>query len=170
MSILMDRMNRGECDASLVVPPFMPKYPDMCHRFLRSYPVMAVLSSDHPLARREKLSYSDLKGEPFIMMEPSDRPRDRMEEALLIYKRGGFLPDIAAMESEPETLLLMISAGMGISILPEYIIRPYVKDRDLAVLPLVTDGGIAETVDFSVMWKENNINPALQSFLSVLTQ
>ena len=170
MSVLMSMLEHGACDAALVVPPFLLDFPTMSHQYLRSYPVMAVLSAGHPLAAREKLTYADLKGERFIMMQPSDRPKDQMEEALLVFKRGGFLPDVAAVEGEPETLLLMISAGMGISILPEYITRPYVRDSDLRILPLLTEEGTAETVDFEITWATENTNPALQQFLRMMEE
>ena len=168
MSILMEELKHGRCDAVMVVPPFLPEYPDLEHKYLRSYPVMAVLGAGNPLANRDRLTYADLREESFIMMEPSNRPKDQMEEALLIYKRGGFLPNVVAIEGEPETLLLMISAGMGVSILPEYIIRPYLRDEDIRVLPLITEDGMAESVDFEILWGKENQNPALGQFIGMI--
>ena len=170
MSVLMDTLVHGECDAALAVLPSIPPSQSIRSQFLCSYPVMAVMYAGHPLAERERLTYADLKDEHFIMMEPSNRPKDQMEEALLIYRRGGFLPDVTAIEGEPETLLLMISAGMGISILPEYIVRPYRNDPDLRILPLSTEDDSAEAVDFEIIWDDENTNPALQQFLNTLRQ
>ena len=103
------------------------------------------------------------------MMQPTDRPKDQMEESMLIYDRGGFLPDVAGVEGDQETLLLMISVGMGISILPEYIIRPYLKMKDIRILPMVRKDGSAETVDLEVNWSGENENPVLEKFLTMLT-
>lgn len=167
-SILLAQLERGEIDAALVVRPFQQTYPGMEFTYLRTYPVMAVLDAGHPLATRASLSYSDLKNENFIMMEPSDRPLDQMEESLLIYRRGGFLPNVVAIEGEPETLMLMVSAGMGISILPEYLARPYQEDKGLRILPMRQEDGSADTVDFTLVRSASNMNPALGSFLEMM--
>ena len=164
-SVLMEHLERGECDAVLIVSLSGQEKSEQGRLYLKSYPVMAILPTGHPLTEQNSLTYSELKGEEFIMMEPSDRPMDQMEESLLIFKRGGFLPNVVAIEGEPETLLLMVSAGMGISILPEYIVRPYLRDRAFRALPLLTEEGNAETIDFEILWMKNNSNPVLENFL-----
>ena len=79
----------------------------------------------HPLTSRKHLSYRDLSGEEFIIMQPKGRPNDEAEEVILCYDRGGFAPNIVSREKEVQTLLLMVSAGLGIAILPEYAVRYY---------------------------------------------
>ena len=167
-SVLTDHLVNQRCDLIFTVSPFQRTNPLLEHRRLRSYPVMAVLPADHALGQQKAVTYGDLEHCPFIMMQPTDRPRDQMEESLLIYNRGGYLPGIAAIEGEPETLMLMIAAGMGVSMLPEYITRPYADSKDVAVLPVVRQDGAAETVDFEVSWLSTNTNPALERILSVM--
>ncbi len=135
------------------------------HSYTHSYPVMAVLAADHPLAKQERLRYQDLRKEHFILMEPSSRPLDQMEEALIIYERGGYLPDVVGLEQEPETLLLMIKAGIGISILPEYIVRPYLHDKGLRILPLLKEDGSEESIALEIKWLADNTNPALRHYV-----
>ncbi|MBR5047157.1 MAG: LysR family transcriptional regulator [Eubacterium sp.] len=168
MSVLLDLLVKRECDLTFTVSPFQRTHPELDHIYIKSYPVMAVLYDGHPLAGRSYLKYEELEGEKFIMMQPTDRPRDQMEESMLIYDRGGFLPDVAAVEGDQETLLLMISVGMGISILPEYIIRHYQKRKDIRILPMVRKDGSAETVDLEVNWSLENENPVLEKFLMML--
>ena len=170
MSVLLERLENLDCDLVFAVTPYQRNHPELQHRYLRSYPIMAVLPAGHPLCGREKLTYPELQGEEFIMMQPTDRPKDQMEESLLIYQRGGYLPKISAIEGEQETLLLMIAAGMGISLLPEYIIRPYLHSSDLRAIPMVRQDGTAETYDFEVSWSGDNTNPALEQFLAILEQ
>ena len=170
MSILLDSLVRRECDLIFTVSPFKREYPDLEHLYLRSYPVMAVLYAGHPLAGKKTLTYEDLEEERFIMMQPTDRPKDQMEESMLIYERGGYLPEIASIERDQETLLLMIAAGMGISLLPEYIIRHYQKNPDYRIIPMLNKDGAAETVDFEVSWSAENQNPAVEQFLDLLRQ
>ena len=168
MSVLLNRLESGECDLVFAVASHQAGHETLEHRYLCTYPIMAVLAAGHPLSDHEQLTYPELEGEDFIMMQPTDRPKDQMEESLLIYRRGGYLPKIAAIEGEQETLLLMIAAGMGISLLPEYILRPYLDSEDLCILPMVRRDGTAETYDFEVSWGKGNANPALERFLAVL--
>lgn len=167
-SVLLERLQTGDCDLVLTISPFVRTHPEFSFRYLKSYPVMAVLASGHPLADRQKLTYKDLEHEPFIMMQPSNRPKDQMEESTLIYQRGGYFPQVAEVEGDPETLLLMISAGMGISLLPEYITRSCSGNPDLRVIPMIKTDGSAETLDFEAAWPKNTINPAVAEFLEIL--
>ncbi|MDO4648409.1 MAG: LysR family transcriptional regulator [Eubacteriales bacterium] len=168
MSVLLETLSRGECDLVMSIAPFKREYPDLEHRYYKSYPVMAVLPGDHALVRKKKITYQDLKQEKFLMMEPVDRPKDQMEESLLIYERGGYLPDVIGVEGDPETLFLMISLGLGVSIIPEYITRSYQKDLSLGILPVVQMDGTTETVDVEACWRAENPNPAVKHLLEVL--
>lgn len=165
---LMESLEKGVSDLVFSLAPFTPLEKPYRSKYLKSYPVMAVLGSDNPLARAEYLTYSDLKGQPFIMMEPGGRRKEQMEESVLIYERGGFFPEVAASEEDPETLLLMISAGSGISILPEYILDTFSRSSQLKALPLLKSDGSAETMDFVVSWNGENGNPALGRMIELL--
>ena len=127
---------------------------------------MAVLPKDHKLATHEKLTYSELEDECFIMMDPANQPKAQMQEALLIYKRAGFVPNIVAADCEDETVMLMVAANLGIAIIPEYITKHYANDETLAILPLLKQDGTQETLDFEAVWNNSNKNPALEHFLN----
>ncbi len=168
MSILLEKLERGECDLVMAVTPSKRNNPNLEHRYIKSYPVMAVLPGDHPLAKKEQLTYEELEQEEFIMMEPSSRPRDQMEESILIYERGGYLPNVTAVEGDPETLFLMVSIGLGISIIPEYITRSYHSDLSLRMIPMVKQDGTKETVEVEASWAKDNHNPIVRHLIEVL--
>ena len=77
------------------------------------------------------------------------------------------MPDVVAADGEDETVMLMIAAGIGIGLIPEYITRHYENDPTLQILPIVKEDGSAETLDFEVLWSDNN-NPALDHLLQIL--
>ncbi len=168
MSILLEKLERGECDLVMAVTPYQRMYPNLEHRYIKSYPVMAVLPGDHPLAKKEQLTYRELEKEDFIMMEPSNRPKDQMEESILIYERGGYVPNVTAVEGDPEILFLMISVGLGISIIPEYITRSYQKDLSLRIIPMVKEDGTKETVEVEASWLMDSRNPIVKQLVEVL--
>ncbi len=167
MSGLMNSLEKGECDVAftLTSSQFQTQYLGIEHRYLQSYPLMAVFPKEHELAKRKLISYPELREERFIIMQPSARSRDEMEEVLLIYNRGGFMPQIVAFDREPETILLMVMAGMGICIMPEYIVRHYHKNPNLSLVPVVRSDGSAETLDVEIAWSKANGNPAVEKLL-----
>lgn len=70
MSALYSLLEDGECDVAFNLSPYVHNYHELSHRFLKSYPLMAVLYPGHPLTSRKHLSYRDLSGEEFIIMQP----------------------------------------------------------------------------------------------------
>lgn len=167
LSGLIESMNKGECDAAFMLTPRKELKEQINYVYLRSYPLMAVLDKGHTLADRESITYADLENEKFIIMQPSGRSRDEMEEVVIIYERGGFVPNVIALEKEPETILLMVSIGLGISLMPEYIIRLQQKNEDLKIVPVVKSDGTAETIDAGIGWARDCANAAVEKFVDI---
>lgn len=162
-SILFEKLEKGECDVIFTIKPFSQDS-TLEHYYIRNYPVYAALETGHPLCTKDSLTYSDLQNEDFIIMQPYRRAKDEAEESMLIYNRGGFIPNIVAMEGNPEILLSMISLGIGVSILPEYIIELY-NDSNITFLPLLQNDGSSQTVAFEMSWKRDVTNPVIERFI-----
>ncbi len=165
MSGLMDALQRGECDLALTVQPHQRNYEHMNRMYMKSYPIFVVLSKNHRLSELTEIECKDLKEESFIIMQPAARSRDEMEEMLWVYQRGGFLPQVVAVEKEPEMIMLMASLEMGVSLMPEYIVRPYTKSEELAIIPVMKSDKTAETLNFEMVWAKENVNPSVEKFL-----
>lgn len=169
LSVLLGMLEKGECDLIIALSP-KTRDRNISYQYMTSYPLMVALPEGHPLGTHEFLHYSDLETESFIMMQPKGRSKDQMEESVLIYERGGYIPHVVEVEGDQETLLLMVAAGMGISILPEYITRPYQNDKNLKFLPLIMEDGSADTLNLEVSWNSGNANPAVEQFLNILNK
>ncbi|MDO4960841.1 MAG: LysR family transcriptional regulator [Eubacteriales bacterium] len=163
-SPLYDAIEQGKCDLAFTIAPFSRKGSELAHRYISSYALMAVVFEGHPFADRGSISYRELSEEKFIIMQPQGRPRDEAEEAMVCYERGGFFPDIVASEGESETVLVMVEAGLGISVLPEYILRNRVLSRGLRSIPILKEDGSAETLDFELC-RAKQLTPAAEKFL-----
>lgn len=165
MSGLMEHLQKGECDIAFTVQPHQRTYGNMNRQYIRSYPLYVVMSQNNPLAEKKEIACKELKEQSFIIMQPAARSRDEMEEMLWVYERGGFLPQVIAVEKEPETIMLMAALEMGVSLLPEYILRPYSKNEELAIIPVMKEGGTAETLNFELIWSADNANPSVENLL-----
>lgn len=165
MSGLMELLQRGECDVVFTVQPHQKNYASFNRRYIRSYPVFAAMSRNNPLAGNNEIECRELIEQPFIIMQPAARSRDEMEEMLWVYQRGGFLPQVVAVEAEPETIMLMVSLELGVCLMPEYIVRPYTKKEELAIIPVMKSDGTAETLNFELVWSADNSNPSVEKLL-----
>ena len=64
--------------------------------------------------------------------------------------------------------MVLVSAGIGITILPESIVRAFSNTSDLSFVPLE---GEHEHVDIMAIWKDNSMNPVTNVFKNyVLSQ
>lgn len=165
MSGLMEHLQKGECDIAFTVQPHQRAYENMSRQYIRSYPLYVAMSRNNPLAERKEIECKQLKDQSFIIMQPAARSRDEMEEMLWVYQRGGFLPQVVAVEKEPETIMLMAALEMGVSLLPEYIVRPYSRNEELAIVPVMKSDGTAETLNFEMVWSAENANPSVENLL-----
>ncbi len=166
MSALYESLEKGECDVAFNLSSYTQEYKELRHHFLKTYPIMAVFYPGHPLANRTSLTYRDLKDEDFIIMQPKGRPNDEAEEVILCYNRGGFVPNIVAREREPETVLFMVSAALGIAILPEYAVRYFHHTKNLKLVPILKEDGTEETLNFEISWLADNKNPSIGKLLN----
>ena len=165
MSALYELLDNGTCDLAFNLSLYTQNYEDLKHRFLKRFPMMAVLYPGHTLAGESHLMYRDLAREDFIIMQPQGRSNDEAEEVLICYNKGGFIPNIVAREREVQTVLLEVSAGFGVAILPEYAVRHYRNARNLVVVPLLRTDGSPEELDFEIAWRQSNPNPAIEKLL-----
>ncbi len=128
--------------------------------------LVVALYAGHPLSHRLTLSWADLKGEPLLYMSPSEDP-DTGGDALFmsLYRAAGYDPDIIFRTSDLETILMMVSSEQGVSILPDYFTNKMIGADNLIFIPLT---GEAEHEEMTALWKKQNLNPALPSFVREL--
>lgn len=126
-------------------------------------PLMAVLYRRHPLAQRPSLRREDLKNERIIYMSPSHTGESR-RDALLEerYFKAGYRPDIIAHSGDAESVLMMVDAEEGVSILPDYITGKLTNAENLVFVPME---GEKEYEAIYCAWKKADTNPALRRFV-----
>ena len=129
-------------------------------------PLAVALYASHPLARRSVLSRRDLKQENILFMSPSGTG-DSFGDAFYIrlYQQAGYQPNILMRSNDMESILMMVAAEEGISIVPEYSHPWDVGTENVVFVPL---SGKGETEEILIAWRKNDDNPALHHFLQQL--
>lgn len=90
--------------------------------FLEQDRLLAVLPEEHPLAVKKNVSAAELCEEPFMLLEKGDKT-DISE----IFERCNLKPRVRFTTWDDYAIMSMVENGLGVSILPELILKrvPY---------------------------------------------
>lgn len=111
------RIEARELDVGFVRPASMQLPHKVALTKLRSDPLRLVLPTDSPLARQESIAVKDLAGQAFVVF-PKDAGTGIYHQIFELCRAAGFTPHIAMEAGEPSTIIGLVAAGCGISVLP----------------------------------------------------
>src|SRR6266852_4838967 len=116
--VLLDRLRSGTIDVAILALPLrgheFDAFPLLTER------LFAALPKKHKLASRPSLSLKDLRAEPFLLLRDGHCFRDT---AVAACDRARLHPQIVFESGQFSSLLSMVGAGMGVSIVPEMAIE-----------------------------------------------
>ncbi len=136
-------------------------------RLFERVPLYVALYADHPLARRKELTRRELKQENILYMSPSGTGNSFGDAFYIsLYQRAGYQPNIILRSNDMESILMMVAAEEGISIVPGYSHPWDIGTENVVFLPL---SGEEETEEILVAWRRDNDNPALQRFIQKIS-
>ena len=162
----LDALRNGEIDIGIVLAPLTD--PTLRFQPLFQEELVAVLPSSNEKVRgpglAKAISVGTLENQPFVMFPRHSAPG--LYDAIVgACERAGFAPRVAQEAIQMQTIISLVSVGMGVALVPAsltnlgragVIYRP-LKEKS----PLVTTG---------LAWKNSNSSPTLQAFLDLVTQ
>ena len=139
----------------------LPTRPELKVMELARDELMAVLPEEHPLARMEKVPVAALAEQPFILL---DKAGNRDREVMQVFEQAGAAPRVRFTTLDDYAVMSMVEHGLGVSILPQLVLRriPYrIALRPLAQ-PAFRRIGLA-------MRRGEEPSPAAKKFLEYLS-
>jgi DNA-binding transcriptional LysR family regulator len=142
-----------ESDSDLIFQPILQEY------FILAIP------ANHPLAAQSKVALTALKDEQIIL--PSFDVFPFYQSVILLCQRAGFEPKISqtVVASGAITLLSLVAAGVGVSILPNHV---QTLSREGVVYRSLQDTGLTRQV--AVVWRSDDSSIVLRQFLNVIQE
>ncbi|MBK4737426.1 LysR family transcriptional regulator [Noviherbaspirillum pedocola] len=160
----LDELSRGTIDVGLMIAP-LPE------RMKAELDYAPVLSEPLMLAAPQGLAALDTYG-PLPLHAVADMPlivfprriAPSFHDAILgCYRHAGIVPLIGQEAIQMQTIVGLVSAGMGIALVPQSVSnlkRPGVEYRALA--------GPAAIIETGLAWRRDNDSPVLRAFLQLL--
>ena len=126
---LMEMLNKGEIDVGLMALPFATQ--DFITHELFEDPLLLALPKSHALAKKTKVSLSDLKELPMLILEDGHCLRNHSLNACSFSIND---LDVPYQASSLHTLMKMVSNGIGGTLLPKMAIESdLVKANEIAI-------------------------------------
>jgi len=156
--VLLDRLRAGAIDVAILALPIRG------HEFetkpLLTERLFAALPKNHRLAKRTALSLRDLRSEPFLLLRDGHCFRDT---AVAACDRARLHPQVIFESGQFSSLLSMVGAGMGVSIVPEMAVERKSQCRYVHI----ADEQATRTIG-TVVLRGRSLTRAHQAFLSHL--
>ncbi|MDI3254868.1 MAG: LysR family transcriptional regulator [Bacillota bacterium] len=158
--VLVDRVRDLSLDMAILALPL--RHREFVITPLLREPLFAVLPRDHPLACQSQVSLRDLRTEPFVLLRDSHCFHG---VALAACQRARINPHVVFESGQFSSLLGMVSAGVGVSIVPAMAVDA-AEDR---VFVRIADQKAQRTIA-AVVLRGRSLNRVQGAFLEHLLQ
>jgi DNA-binding transcriptional LysR family regulator len=136
--------------------------PDLTVETVLMENLFVAVSRDHELARRRTVAVKDMANEPLILFPNNVRPTFA-DNVVALFRNEGLSPNVAHEVEDVMTCIALVSAGLGIAVVPESAVNlqlPGVRYHPLRA----TDS----KVDLSCVYRADSASPALLVFLDIV--
>lgn len=158
----LDSLEQRSIDLGFIRPPGLPIPPTIRTTALREDPLVVVLPSGHRLASKAVLSIAELADEAFVMYPPG-AGTGIYPQIFRLCREAGFVPHIGQTANESSTIIGLVAAGSGITLLPASFER--IKLAGVSYLPIADKGAITMLY---LAQREEQASPAVAAFIALV--
>lgn len=132
-------LNEGTLDLGLMRNTPLPD--TLAWEVILREPLLAMIHRDHPLAERAAVSLVELAQEPFVFFDPHVGT-GLYDEILGLMRHYQLSPTITQEVGEAMTIIGLVAAGLGVSILPASFRR--VQLNEMRWVPIIEADAVSE--------------------------
>lgn len=135
-------------------------------------PFLLVVPASHPLGARKKVRLSEVAGQDFVMYDRKHAPGFH-DQVFGMLRNAGIVPNVCQTAGEMPTLIALVAAGIGISILPTSAVKhniAAVVGCEIADPIPMSEIGLASARDNDSAVVKNFRSLALETFQAMLAR
>ena len=135
-------------------------------------PFLLVVPASHPLGARKKVRLSEVAGQDFVMYDRKHAPGFH-DQVFGMLRNAGIVPNVCQTAGEMPTLIALVAAGIGISILPTSAVKhniAAVVGCEIADPIPMSEIGLASAKDNDSAVVKNFRSLALETFQAMLAR
>jgi len=135
-------------------------------------PFVLVVPASHPLGARKKVRLSEVAGQDFVMYDRKHAPGFH-DQVFGMLRNAGIVPNVCQTAGEMPTLIALVAAGIGISILPTSAVKhniAAVVGCEIADPIPMSEIGLASARDNDSAVVKNFRSLALETFQAMLAR
>ncbi|MBC3918763.1 LysR family transcriptional regulator [Undibacterium sp. CY18W] len=162
--VQLDALEKAEIDAGFLIPPIPEKLQHvLSYQKVLSEPLMLAVPESFAQGRHS-MGLAECENMPLILFPRKIAPA--LHDAILgCFHGAGLTPEIGQEAIQMQTIVGLVSAGMGIALVPQSVSnlqRPGVLYFDLPDSTAVVEIGLA--------WRKNNHSAVLGAFVHLFNQ
>lgn len=159
-NLVLESVANGDIDAGIVLLPI--SLPGICQKTISRHRLVAAIPISHSLANEDQISLKALQNESFITNHAYKGSVIR-EVFINACKKLGFNPKIVKEADDTYSIIMLVAAGLGITITLEGL--ETLNDKEVKYLPLQNNDSY---VDMAVVWREGNPSLLLQNAIKTI--
>jgi DNA-binding transcriptional LysR family regulator len=157
----VEAMRARRLDLGVIRPP-VTGTESLALRVIWSEPFVIALPQTHRLAKQKRIALESLSEESFLQV-PRRLGPGFYDEMMRVCAQAGFAPKVVQEARSTQTIVSLISGGMGVSIVPGSL-QSYQR-AGVVYRPLKPP---VPKTDLAVIWQPEDSRPALRSFLKII--
>ncbi|MEN8658464.1 LysR family transcriptional regulator [Marivita sp.] len=161
---LLPRLLSGRLDIAIVRPPEVRDARLVYQHLFHETAVVAV-PEGHPLAKRKTVTVQDMADAPLIVPERNSRPHSH-DLTMKLFLEAGLTARVAQIAEEKQTIVSLVSTGVGLAIVPRWASRLAVGGVTFVSLELPDSS--RNRLAVSAVWVRDARHQARDAFLNVL--
>jgi DNA-binding transcriptional LysR family regulator len=153
-------LREGKIDLGLIRPPIIDS--DVTVEIVFEEPLIVALPVNHQLADVELIDLSLLATEPFILF-PRQLAPGLYDPIITICRAAGFSPMVVQECIQIQTIISLVSANMGVSIVPKS--TQDIQRQGVIYKPILDDTPVAS---IALIWRTNDDSPTVARLLEIV--